>query len=55
MKSCLALLFAAVKGGVPGLDGRGRYLSVRFDYKTNNGEDWPTLTMTNNECGKENT
>lgn len=51
MKTALALLFAAVKGGVPGLDGRN-LAGGAYDYKTNNGRDWPDLTVSGNKCGE---
>ena len=54
MKSCLALLFAAVQGGVPGLEGRN-LAGGAYDYKDNNGRDWPNLSVTDNKCGETGT
>jgi carbonic anhydrase len=60
MKNTLTLLFAAVQGGVPGLEPglmeNGRHLAAgEFNYKDNNGADWPSLPVAGNECGYEGT
>ena len=54
MKTCLTLLTAAVQAGVPGLDGRN-LAGGAYDYKTENGKDWPDLTVAGNKCGEAGT
>merc|ERR1711990_535413 len=54
MKICIAI-FAAVNAHVGKILDRHLAGASGWDYKTNNGEDWPSLKIANNECGKENT
>jgi len=56
MKSAaLALLFSSAQAGVPGLDNHRYLAGGNYNYKDNNGEDWPGLSgIANNECGKPN-
>ena len=54
MKICLAI-FAAVNAHVGKILDRHLAGATGWDYKTNNGRDWPDLNIANNECGKTGT